>query len=182
MKNNHQTDRQLALSVILIVVLALCLAGTTFALAYSMVSVEDNLFQTGVVSIDLNGGKPIINDTEAIFEPGMTLKRDFYLKNESTCDVYYKLYFENVSGGLAELLEVRVCNGEEILFAGTVRELNRQNVAAAEDVLKLGENRQLQIYFHLPQEAGNAAQNQYLTFDFAAEAVQTKNNTNKEFD
>ncbi len=182
MQTEHKTAKRLTLSVVIILLLTFCLAITTFALVYSMVAVENNLFVTGTVQINLNDGKPVIKDNEFLFEPGMTVKKDFFIQNESTCDVYYKLYFTNVSGGLADVLEVRICDGEKVLFAGTPNELNRKAVGAADDLLRLNEKRELQIYFHFPEEAGNTAQGLFLSFDFTADAVQTKNNPDRVFE
>ncbi len=181
MQKISKTARRLTLSVVLILLLSFCLAVTSFALVYSTVAVEGNLFVMGTVQINLNDGKPVISENEFLFEPGMTVKKDFFVKNESSCQVYYRLYFQNVSGGLADVLEVIVCDGDRVLFAGTPRQLNEATVEAAEDVLEIGERRDLQIYFHFPEEAGNEAQNLFLSFDFAAEAVQTKNNPDKSF-
>ncbi len=182
MQKQNKTAKRLTASVAIIILLCICLAVTTFALVYSMVSVEDNLFQTGTVQINLNDGKPVIKDNEFLFEPGMTVKKDFFVKNESSCDIYYKLYFQNVSGGLADVLEVTICDGDKVLFEGTPAELTKANVGAADDILRLNEIRELQIYFHFPEEAGNEAQSLFLNFDFAADAVQVKNNTDKSFE
>ncbi len=181
-KHNTTTYKRLTASVVIILLLSVCLAVTTFALVYSMVAVEGNLFHTATVRINLNGGQPVIRDDEFLFEPGMTVKKDFYLQNDSTCEVYYRLYFQNVDGGLADVLQVKICDGDKLLFAGSLAELTRANVTAADDSLQMGQRRDLQIYFHFPEDAGNAAQNQYLTFDLAAEAVQVKNNTDKSFE
>ncbi len=181
MQNKTKTAKRLTLSVGIIILLSICLAVTTFALVLSMVSVEDNLFKTGAVKINLNDGKPVIEEHEFLFEPGMTVKKEFFVKNESSCDVYYKLYFQDISGGLADVLEVKICDDDKTLFDGTVKELTKANVEAADDILRLNEIRKLQIYFHFPEETGNEAQNLYLNFDMAADAVQTKNNPNREF-
>ncbi len=177
-----KTAKRLTASFAIIVLLCVCLAVTTFALVYSMVSVEDNLFVTGTVKINLNDGEPVIRDNEFLFEPGMTVKKDFFVENQSSCDIYYKLYFENVSGGLADYLEVKICDGDKVLFEGTPAELSKAKVMAADDILHLNEIRELQIYFHFPENIGNEAQNLFLNFDFAAQAVQVKNNTDKTFD
>ncbi len=182
MQKQNKTSKRLTASVVLIILLCVCLAVTTFALVYSMVSVEDNLFQTGTVRINLNDGKPIISENEFVFEPGMTVRKHFFVQNESSCDVFYRLYFQNASGGLAHVLEVKICDGDKVLFEGKPAELTRVNVGAADGILRLNEKRELQIYFHFPEEAANEAQNLFLSFDFAADAVQVKNNTNKEFD
>ncbi len=177
----NKTEKKLAASVAIIILLCICLAVTTFALVFSMVSVEDNLFKTGTVKINLNDGKPVIDEHEFIFEPGMTVKKNFFVKNESSCNVYYKLYFRNISGGLADVLQVKICNDDKVLFEGAAKEFTKENVSVADDVIRHNEIRELQIYFHFPEESGNNAQNLYLNFDMVADAVQTKNNPNKEF-
>lgn len=177
-----ETAKKLAGSIVAIVLLAVCLCITTFALVYSTVAVEDNLFQTGEIKINLNDGKPVIEEHEFLFEPGMTVEKDFFLENEGTWDVYYKLYLDNVEGGLAELLEVSVRDGDTVLYRGKAAELTRENAGAADDILKLNERRELTISFHFPEETGNSGQTLYLSFVLKADAVQTKNNPNRLFD
>lgn len=181
MSDNSMTSKKLTASVVTVVVLAICLCITTFALVWATVSVENNLFHTGIVKINLNNGKPVIEEHEFLFEPGMTVKKDFFVENQSTWDVYYKLYFTNVEGGLADVLEITVKDGDRILYQGKASNLTKENVGAADDVLKLNEHRNLTVYFHFPEEAGNETQNLVLTFSMSADAVQTKNNPNKLF-
>lgn len=176
-----KTAKKLTGGIVAIIVLAVCLCITTFALVWATVSVENNLFHTGTVKINLNDGKPVIEEYEFLFEPGMTVEKDFFIENESTCDIYYKLYFDNVNGGLADVLQITVKNEEKTLYQGTAENLKRNAVAAADDVLKIGERQELTVYFYFPEEAGNSAQNLTLTFDMCADAVQTKNNPNKLF-
>lgn len=178
----HKTASRLTGSIVLIVVLAVCLAVTTFALVYASVSVNNNLFQTGEVHINLNDGKPIIRESEFLFEPGMTVNKGFFVKNESSCDIYYRVYFDNISGGLADVLEVTIRDGEKTLYSGKASELTRKNVIAADDLLKIDEKRTLTASFHFPEESGNEAQNLSMSFTLCAEATQTKNNPNRLFD
>lgn len=182
MKGNSKTAKKLTGSIIAAVVLALCLCITTFALVWATVSVDNSLFHTGSVKVNLNDGKPVIEEHEFLFEPGMTVKKDFFIENQSTWDVYYKLYFDNVSGGLSDVLQITVKNKDKILYQGTATELNREAVGAADDILRLYERRELTVYFYFPEEAGNSAQNLTLTFDMYADATQTKNNPNKLFE
>jgi len=177
-----KTAKKLTGGIVAIIVLAVCLVITTFALVYASVSVENNLFRTGEVKINLNDGEPVIREHEFLFEPGMTVKKDFFIENESTWDVYYRLYFDNVSGGLADVLEITVKDGDKVLYSGTANELTKKNVVAADDTLKIGQKRNLTVYFHFPEEKGNETQNLDLTFTMCAEATQTKNNPNKLFD
>ena len=180
--NDSKTAKRLTGGIVAIIILALCLAITTFALVYATVSVENNLFHTGEVRINLNNGEPVIQEHEFLFEPGMTVKKDFFIENESTWDVYYKIYFDNVSGGLADVLTVTIKDGEKTLYSGTANELTRKNVIAADDTLKIGERRNLTVIFHFPEEKGNEAQNLDLTFTMCADATQTKNNPNRLFE
>ena len=134
------------------------------------------------MKINLNNGEPVIREHEFLFEPGMTVEKEFFIENESTWDVYYRIYLDNVSGGLADVLTVTIRDGEKILYTGTASELTRQNVIAADDTLKIGQRRSLTVIFHYPEDKGNDTQNLDLTFTMCAEATQTKNNPNKLFD
>lgn len=80
-----------------------------------------------------------------------------------------------MSGGLSDVLQIRIQDGDRVLFEGTAESLSRKNVIAADDVLKIGERRTLTAYFHFPEETGNQAQDLTLSFDLCADAVQTKN-------
>ena len=176
-----KTVKKLTGGIIAIIALAVCLCITTFALVYASVSMENNLFHTGKVKINLNDGKPVIREHEFLFEPGMTVEKNFFIENDSTWDVYYRLYLDNVSGGLAEVLTVTVKDGTKTLYSGTANELTRQNVVAADDTLKIGQRRNLTVVFHYPETAGNDTQSLDLTFTLCAEATQTKKNPNKLF-
>ncbi len=185
--------KQLALSIVSIVLVGICLTVTTFAIVYSMVSVESNLFRTGTVDIELKPlkGEKIIEEGEFLFEPGATVKKEFSVINNSTCEVYYKVYFEfekhlgseKLEDTLAEFLEVWICDesGKE-LVRGKPSELIRSKVSAFDGELGIGETKKLEIYFHFPEDSGNLAQGRSFSFDLVAEAVQTKNNPEKIFD
>ena len=181
MANENRTAKKLTKSVVTIITLAVCLCITTFALVYSTVSVDNNLFQTGEIKINLNDGKPVIEEHEFLFEPGMTVEKAFFLENQSTWDVYYKLYLDNVEGALADVLDVSVRDGDTVLYHGKAADLTKERVGAADDILKLNERRELTITFHFTEDAGNAAQNLYLFFDLKADAVQTRNNPDRLF-
>ncbi len=181
-EKNAKTVKKLTGSVIAVVLLSICLCITSFALVYSTVAVENNLFRTGTVRINLNDGNPVIEEYEFLFAPGITVEKEFFIENQSTCDVYYKLYFKDIEGELADVLDVSVRDGNKILFSGKAADLTREKVGAADDILKLNERRNLTVSFHFPEEAGNDTQGLYLAFTMGADAVQTKNNPNKLLD
>ena len=176
------TQDKLKIGITVLIILLVILCILTFSLVYSIVSVESNIFRTGSVSINLNDGKPIIEDEECKFGPGMSMEKEFFIENNSTYSVYYKLYFDNVEGGLADVLQVTIYSGDEILYQGTPAQLSRDKVLATDDELKIGEKRVLRIAFDFPLDAGNVEGEPILTFDLSADAVQTKNNPDRLFD
>ncbi len=178
----NKTSRRLTASVVSIVAIVLCLSITSFAIVFSMVSVDSNLFNTGKVMINLNDGHPVALRNGQVMAPGETVQKTFFIQNLSSCEVYYKIYFEGVRGGLADTLQVWICDGAKVLAQGTPRSLTRENVKAFDTVLGVGEKKQLQIYFHFPKDAENPLQNKFLRFDLAAQAVQTKNNPDRLFE
>lgn len=183
MKNEqNKTAKRLTASIVTIIVLAVSLCITTFALVYSIAAVDNNLFQTGEIKININDGKPVIEEHEFLFEPGMTVEKEFFLENQGTWDVYYKLYLDNVEGGLADVLDVVIYDGHEPLYTGKAADLTKADTGTADAILRPKERRNLTISFHYPEEAGNEGQDLYLSFDLKADAVQTKNNPNKLFD
>lgn len=175
--------KKLNISIATLVVLFLCLCVTAFALAYAMLRVDNNVFETGEIDIDLNGGKPVIEADEFLFEPGMTVEKSFYIKNNGTWAVYYKLYFSNVKGDLGDVLDVTIKNADgNVLLQGKLSKLKRHNVPVVEDELKVGDRRDMTIIFHFPEDAKNTAQSDNVSFALSALAVQTKNNDGKEFE
>lgn len=190
--------RRLRINVAIIILLAVCLCITTFALVSSL-WVRDNLFQTGKVDIEIWGqyydeklpiekrDTRIIRETDFLFEPGMTVVKPAYIKNVGTGDAYCKLYFTAVEGELAKVLDVTIKDGntgtdkDKVLYSGKVSALQKDTAVVATDAIAVGATKEYTVIFHFPEDAGNAAQGQWLSFTLTAEAVQTKNNPNREF-
>lgn len=170
---------------IIAVILVLCLILITYALVRLSVTSDNQYFRTGEVSINLNDGKPVIGEDEYKFEPGMTVNKEFFVKNTGTAECYYKLYMTEVEGTLQDIIDITIYrdgdNGRKILYEGKVTELTGSAAKAADDILKAGEKRQLYITFHYPELEGNRGQAGTLSFTFNATATQTKNNPDREF-
>ena len=180
--SDSKTAKRLTGSIIIVILLIVGLVITTFALIYANISVENNIFHTGEIKINLNDGKPVIREQEFLFEPGMTVKKDFFIENESTWDVYYKIYFSDVSGGLADVLLITIKDGDKVLYEGTADTLKKDTVFAADDILRMRQRKNLTVYFYFPENKGNETQNLNLTFTMCADATQTKNNPDRLFD
>lgn len=179
--SEKSTAKRLTGGIIAVITLGICLFFTTFALVFASVFIENNFFTTGTVELNLNDGKRIINEDEFQFESGMTVRKDFFVENKSSCSVYYRIYFDSVSGGLSDVLEIAIKDGEKVLYSGTARSLGEESVLAADDILLQNEKRNLTVCFHFPENGENTAQNANLTFTVCAEAAQVKNNPNKLF-
>ena len=177
-----KTSRKLSAGILLIVALVGCLCITTFAALFLSVNVGGNTFETGGVGINLNDGNPVIEADEFLFEPGMTVEKDFFVENTGSDDVYYKLYFKEVLGDLAENLEISITDGEKVLLSGKINELTEEAVDAVDDILAIGERRDLKMIFHFPEDSKKDFQSNDLSFVFYAKSVQAKNNTEKVFD
>lgn len=173
MKQKNRVERSFTLCLILAVVLAVLLYILAFMLFYTIEP----------VSIDLNGGNTVIEARDLPFAPGMTVEKSFYIGNEGSRAVYYRFYFDRVSGDLADLVEVTVLNGETVLYEGTAKSLTRDRVQVVDDILLSGDRRYLTLRFRLPGDAklSEEGRSMSLEFDFCADAVQTNKNPDKSF-
>jgi len=181
---NDATTKKLRIRMGLIIVLSLLLCVVSFALGMSASEkIKNNLFYTGEVKISLSRISSI-NVIDNV-EPGMTIVRNFQVTNESPIDVYYKAYFENVSGTLKDVIQVKAVEGGTgtVLFEGTAKDFIKSNSAVVPGAaLAAGTSREITLYFLFPSEAGSEYGNEELVFDLTVLAVQTKNNPDKEFE
>lgn len=184
-------NKKLQINIVALFLLCLGLCIASFAISYTMIryDVENNFFQTGVIDIDLNGGKPIIggdkDDANLLFEPGMTIKREFYIKNNGGWEVFYKLYFEEVVGKLGDVLEITIYEKgapETFLLKGKISDLVNADRLDIADKLEAGQKQELIALFHFPKNEGNEYKGEALEFKMSAIAVQTKNNPHKDFE
>lgn len=177
----QKSRRKLFLGIFLAAFLILGWGITSLALVYQKVTVEENLFVTGSISISLNDDKPVF-DEDMLFEPGMVVKKNFTLRNDGTDDVYYRLYFTNIDGDFAEVLAVEITGGEHMIFQGTLADMNGEKSEGADGLLLEGEEREMTITFRVPEDCGNVMQGRTVLFDLNADAVQAVNNPSQLFE
>lgn len=182
MEARRKSLRRLLASLAILFLLAGLFVLTAFAASRITRQVRENRFQTGAIKINLNDGKTVISEDEYLFEPGMTVVRDFFIENLGTWAVYYKVYFGDVGGELADVLEVEIRDEDsgEVLFAGLLGDMTQRKTQFAEDILDVGERRDMTVSFYFPEEKENETQERSAAFTLCATAVQTKNNPNKE--
>lgn len=181
-KNGPKVRRKILMSVVAIILLTAGLAVTTYAFLYQALAVEANVFQTGTVDINFNDNEPVIKPYEFLFEPGMLVEKDFFVENKGTVEVYYRIYFANVEGRMANALEITIKEADEVLYTGKASDLTRENACMSESALGVGEKVWLTATFYYPENEGNETQLQDMSFDIIADAVQTKNNQNRLFE
>lgn len=209
----NNISRKLNKGVFIITVLSLCLVFTSIVLALSVAEVPNNIFTTGVIKIELGGVirdeqgaikeeyildennvlinpdvEKYSNQTNYLFEPGMRVEKEFYVANvggEKGWDVYYKLFFKNIRGKLANEIVITLTDEDGTKLFDDVASKFREDIVNTYDkplsVNKNDNKHYYKIMFYYPETSDNVGQGQALEFDFCAMAVQTKNNTNKEF-
>lgn len=180
-QNSRKQKRKAWLGILPMILVLLAFGITSLALVYQKVNVEGNLFETGKVSICLNDNQPVF-DEEILFEPGMVIKKEFTLRNDSSCEVYYRLYFSDIIGDFANVLKVNVSDGDTVIFDGSLAELNGVKSEGANGLLKVSEERMLTITFEVPDDGKNIIQGTTALFNLNAEAVQAVNNPNGVFE
>ena len=72
------TRRRWLSSALLTILLTLGLIVTSVAITISSVEVPRNIFTTGQVKLNLNDKQAVIMPNEYLFEPGMTVVKDFF--------------------------------------------------------------------------------------------------------
>lgn len=190
------TRRRWLSSALLTFLLTLGLIVTSVAITISSVEVRENVFTTGTVKLDLNGGAAVVDMTnpdaehanESKFsEPGFRIKRDFYLKNIGSAAAYYKLYagYEDTpeNNALANALDVEITYKDTgvLLFSGKLSALNLSSAPVADSSLDAGDTVWFTAVFRFSKDAGNDLQNKMLSFDLYARGTQVKNNPGKNF-
>ena len=173
-----KTAKRIRANVIVIFLLVICLCLNTFTFFNTDIIVESNIFGTENDSvksnsekINLNDGNPVITENEFLFEPGMTVTKDFFIENLHSGDLFYKLYFEDVSGGLEDILEISIKDGDNVLYSGTASTLTADNVSPVPEALPKKTKKTLTINFHYPETAGNDTQGLTLSFVLCAEVT-----------
>ena len=106
--------RIVAASAVLAVLISAYLVTSLMLAASSLeVRLGNHIFRTETMKIGIHGVLDGERSEELTFsdpsgeditlvEPGMTLRGDFCVVNDSTFDVYYRLYFSRLEGGLKD--------------------------------------------------------------------------------
>ena len=179
--NEQKLKKKLAVMIVTVVLLSIGLTVTSLALASSIAQVRNNRFAMSMgVELTINKGKPVIDVTDMVYEPGGTYQSEFPIANLGTFDVWYRVYFSDVVGTLKDYINVTIKEADgKVLCKGIMSELRSDKVVVSS--LAAGEEKTLYIEFHFSPDAGNAAQGQSVSFNITANATQKQNNPDKDF-
>ena len=181
MDKSKGTKKRIYISIAAAAVMFVMLAVTTYSLILSLLSVEDNLFETAQVQLELNNGQTVFNGDDMNIEPGHSIVRDFTVENKSTVEVYYRLYLENVSGPLRDTLTFEIYDGSTLLFSGRADDMTRESPCVDSNPLAAGEVRTLTAVVKMSESASSEYQTASVSFDISADAVQARNNPDRLF-
>lgn len=174
-------EKKILIGTILAFLLVICLLLCMEQREFEGIFIKDNQLKTGTVELNLNDGIPLLQENEYFFYPGMTLEKTIFIENTGSDSVYYRLYFEDISGSLSDHLIVTIQDDGKTLCACTVSGMTAKNAATASGELAPAQRRNLTVCFQLPEDCPEDLENQRLHFTLCAEAVQTKNNPEMNF-
>lgn len=174
--------RRLVAAVMAIACMVLA-AITAWALFWSHATIPNNRFRMGTVAVDLNDGRSILPDEGVYLEPGRTVAEDFTVSNVGSAACYYRLHIDNLEGGLAPALHVKIARAGsgEVLYEGSAVGLELGDACVTADPLEPGATDVLTIQVSMVESAGNEYQGADVTFDVTLDATQVKNNEGREF-
>ena len=175
-KKSKNVLRRLVVMLLLIFLFSI----STLALSFKSVTIENNLFKTGSVSVKLAEDMPLFDGV--IFEPGMNIQREMVVSNEGSCGVYYRLYFTGFDEEISKALIVTLSDGTNTTYQGSL--LTEANISSekAMGYLDAGEEIMLQLTLSLPHTAGNVLQGDLQEFQININAVQAVNNPDQLFE
>lgn len=206
-RTSCSSRRKLILSISTVLLLSFCLCIATYAL--TRVSVEGNVFSStdSRVDIEVSNFTPIyanpsgdnvsanqeLQETQAtpmIVEPGMRISKSFTVTNNSSCDIYYKLYLTDMEESLAAAFDAEIAEAgaNAPIYSGRATDLTRdgKNGMEAErweaPTDENSKQKQYVITLTFTENSGNEWKGAIpMDFKLEAAATQAKNNTNKEF-
>lgn len=163
--------------VLFILSFAILLIVAVMAYMLNFANVETTI-GTGTIDLNFNDGIIIFDDEDLNLQPGESVIKDMFVENAGTEDFYYRIYLENVSGDLADVTLVNIYDENDILLQSVATtELDSSSYFTTDEIVTVGEKVNLKIEIAFAEESGNTYQDESLSFDIVASAIQSKNNS-----
>ena len=118
------------------------------------------------VNVDIFGGESIISENELPINPGESLTKEFYIKNNDTSDVYY--WFSDISGKLADYLKVTLRSNGNVLYEGKASNLAGFNSDKSYTIAP-GDREDFVLTFIYPEDADNASMRKEFNFSISCD-------------
>lgn len=183
--NEQNLKKKLNIMIVTVILLICGLTVTSFALVSTIVKIQNNRFSMSL-GVDLsfnndNDDQPVVDMSDILFEPGGTYRSEFPIVNNSTFDVWYRVYLTNVEGALKDDITVTIKDedGNE-LCKGPMDELGPDKVKLS--TLKANQTKTLTIDFYFSPDADNTVQGQTVSFNITADATQMEHNSGPNVD
>ncbi len=155
--------RKLVFATVASVVLVLGLAVTSVALARASAFSE-----SANVKIHLDNDAPLICIEDGSFAPGSKVIRNFEVKNTGRSMLSYRLYFDNVEGALGDIVQVIIKDGDQVLYQGTINQLNKYDNRNVGKMLTKNDPHELTAEFYYPPDQPMLEPGMGVTFDLCA--------------
>jgi len=176
------TKKKIYLNMASIITLFSLLAVITYALFYFTLTIEDNFFETGFVKINFNNGERVFDENDLALAPGDSIKKPMTIKNIGTGSIYYRIFLENVDGNLKDAIVFNIYDEGVLVKTVVTADFTFDNAFVSDVSLDVDEQKDYMVEAVMSSDAGNNYRDNYITFDFIARAVQSKNNPDKEFE
>lgn len=179
MKNSTKKNFKIGVTVLMIAVVCFC--ACSFALSKTSLSSRLGIYRSGEggsensskVNVDINGNAKIIEDN-LIINPGDTLSKTFYIKNNDSENIYYG--FSEVGGNLKDFLTVKLVSGDEVLYEGKASELENFN-SDKSHVINPSETKNFEMILVYPVSAGNNSGNSEFSFRVTCDYLVARGNS-----
>lgn len=191
--------RSKRISIITMIILIICMILIYFIWAMSDATVPNNRFVFGTVDVEVGYYD---NDAEMYYGTESTMfneeinyhyinpseclsQKMFFVRNKGNVDAYFRVYFENISGKLGNIVAVRIKSedGKTLLADIPANDMIRDYLNTIDDPkngiigkLAAGEKQNMIIELVMTDVKPENPQNLSLEFDLCVEAVQVQNN------
>ena len=169
-----KTEKRVLAGLVAVLIAVVCLCINSLVLGPMSKSSRIGIMKGGdqaesdgePVNVDIFGGESIISNDELPINPGESLTKEFYIKNNDTADVYY--WFSDLSGKLADYLKVTLSSNGNVLYEGKASDIAGFNTDKTYTIAP-GVREDFVLTFTYPEDAGNASQKKDFNFSISCD-------------
>lgn len=175
----NATGFKLVMNTVMMALLSIILSILSLFMHFSPIAGETASFDSAAVDIDLNGGNKIFDNACAVLVPGEEVRRNFTITNSGNVAVWYRLIVSDADGPLADHATIAYYDGGSLLYEESVK--GSAAVDGYIGSMTPGQQLHLTAVLKLTGSDILTMRTSYMTFDITAQAVQLRNNPNRDF-